>query len=118
MVDKIETIVDSSRAIIWYIIIGVMSGLIQMSGKEHKNKSRFEKFCVWLTSFGFAVFVTPTFTWIIEVWFNVVVPEQVRYGICFFTGQFGEKVLITTINIYKNFDWKEVILTLLTKKKK
>lgn len=94
-----------------------MSGLIQMSGKEHKNKSRFEKFCVWLTSFCFAVFVTPTFTWLIEVSFGVVVPDQVEYGICFFSGQFGEKLLIVSMNIYKNLDWKSLILTLMTKKK-
>ena len=117
MIDKIETVVDGSRAIIWYIVIGIMSGIIQMGAKEHKHKSRFEKFCVWLTSFSFAVFVTPTFIWLIEIGAGVIVPESVKYGICFFSGQFGEKTLIVAMRVYKSFNWKEVLLTILTKKK-
>lgn len=113
MIDKIE----GFKAISWYIVIGTVSGVIQMSAKEHKHKNRFEKFCVWLTSFSFAVFVTPTFVWLIEYTLKAEVPESVRFGICFFSGQFGERLLIFTMNIYRALDWKSIILAIINRKK-
>lgn len=107
---------EGLRDVIWYIIIGILSGTIKMGGKEHKQKNRYEKFVVWLTSFCFAVFVTPSVIWIIENLSGLNVPSSVGYGVCFFTSQFGERLLIVSINIYRSLDWKTIILSIMNKK--
>lgn len=113
MSEKVEEV----KIITLYVIIGILSGVIEVGDTMHRNKTKFEKFTIGATAFCFAVFVTPTFIWLIEIYFNTSIPQNVNYGVCFFSGKFGERTLSLLMHITKKIDWKTILLALITKKK-
>lgn len=109
-----HNIVDGSKTLIWYFIIGVLSGIIQISHKDNMYKSPFERFCIVLTSLCFCMFVTPSLLWFLELKFNVIIPIPVSFGIVFFMSKFGEPLLSTILRIIKETKWSELMYNLLT----
>lgn len=121
MLEKLHEIDEATKTLIWYAFIGITSGVVEVSTKENKNKTNFEKFCVILTALSFAVFLTPTVIWLIEINFNITIPNGVCYGIGFAVSKVGEKTFVIFTKTMKAIDWvtfAQVFLDTFKNKKK
>ena len=112
MLDRI----DEAKLMIFFI--AVSCGIIELGNKEHKMKTKFEKLCIFLTQFCFAMFVSPLVAWVFERYTGENVTQKMYGALALICGLFGKQSLIFIMGICKKLDWKSILMVMINGDKK